>query len=174
MISEKISNNNILQFSFYSALAITIFVIENLIPKPIPFLKLGLSNAVILVLIFHKKKIMAIGVTIVKVIVGGFFSGSLFSPAFVMSVGGSIVAITIMIIFYSTSLNFGIVGISILGAISHNLTQIVVVRYVLIQNSEIFYLTPMMIILGLVTGIVTGLVAQKFISERKKNDKVNS
>ncbi len=51
---------------------------------------------------------------------------------------------------------FSIIGISIIGAVAHNLTQIVVVRILLIRENSIFYLTPILVIMGIVTGIVTG------------------
>jgi heptaprenyl diphosphate synthase len=56
-------------------------------------------------------------------------------------------------------LKFSLIGLSILGAALHNLTQIVVVRVVLIRHDTIFYLTPLLILSGITTGIITGYLA---------------
>lgn len=164
--NNKLSEKSIIQFSFFSALAVTIFVLENMIPKPIPFLKLGLANIVVLFLLFQKKELMATSVTFSKVFIGGFFGGTLLTPSFIMSLSGSTISIIIMLLAIKSDINFSIIGISILGAISHNVTQLFVVRYLVIKHSGIFYLTPLMIFLGLITGIVTGLVAFKLIEKR--------
>lgn len=172
-ITEKITNHHVVRFAFYSALAASIFVLENFIPKPIPFLKLGLANVVILILLSKNEMKMAFSVSLTRVLLGAFFSGTLFSPTFLMSFFGAVISTISMICIIVYKCNFSLIGISIVGAVLHNLTQLLVVRLVLIQNPGIFYLTPILIFLGLTTGIVTGFVANRFINLRIENDKIN-
>ena len=62
------------------------------------------------------------------------------------------------------------IGISILGAVTHNFAQIAVVRLILIKENTIFYLTPLLIIMGIVTGIIIGYIAKLFM-DRINGDK---
>lgn len=156
--------------AFYTAFAVTIYIVENFIPKPFPFMKLGLANVVILMLLHMRNFKFAIIVGLSKTFIGGFISGTLLSPTTLLSFSGSLLSLVVMIIVIQSKINFSLIGISILGAICHNFAQIIVVRLVLIKENSIFYLTPLLIILGIVTGIITGYLAIVF--SRKVDFKV--
>ncbi len=160
--SEK--SNHLTKLAFFTAFAITIYVVENFIPKPLPFIKFGLANIVILVLLFAYNFKFALIVAVSKTLIGGFFSGTLLSPTTVLSLSGSICSLLIMFLFLQTKINFSIIGISILGAIFHNLAQISAVRFFLIKENSIFYLVPVLILMGIVTGIITGYLAHLLIN----------
>ncbi len=170
-MSKKIGDNSHLaprtshpatRLAFYTAFAVTIYIVENFIPKPFPFMKLGLANVVILMLLHMRNFKFAIIVGLSKTFIGGFISGTLLSPTTLLSFSGSVLSLIIMILFIKSRINFSLIGISILGAISHNFAQIIVVRLILIKENSIFYLTPLLIILGIVTGIITGYLAIVF------------
>ena len=162
----------IIYTAFFTAFAVTIYVVENFIPKPLPFMKLGLANIVILILIFSGNAKTAFIISISKTIIGGFFSGTILSPTTLLSLSGSILSVIIMFIFWKSTISFSIIGISIIGAISHNFAQIFVVRLILIKKDDIFYLTPLLIIMGIITGIITGYLAYLF-SQKFVDNKVN-
>ena len=157
--SGTFQNNQVVYISFLSALAITLFVVENYIPKPLPFIKIGLANSILLFLIFQKKYLFSIIVGVAKVFIGNLLVGTLLTPGFLMSFFGTFFALLAMIFFFYLPLKFGIIGISVVGAIIHNLSQLVVVRLILINNDSIFFLTPVMLILGLISGIISGYFA---------------
>jgi len=171
-MSKKIGDNShpATRLAFYTAFAVTIYIVENFVPKPFPFMKLGLANVVILMLLYMRNFKFAIIVGLSKTFIGGFISGTLLSPTTLLSFSGSLLSLIVMIIFIKSRINFSLIGISILGAISHNFAQIIVVRLILIKENSIFYLTPLLIILGIVTGIITGYLAIVF--SRKVNFKV--
>ena len=150
------------RLAFYTAFAVTIYLVENFVPKPFPFMKLGLANVVILMLLHTRNFKFAIIVGLSKTFIGGFISGTLLSPTTLLSFSGSLFSLVVMIIIIQSGINFSLIGISILGAISHNFAQIIVVRLILIKENSIFYLTPLLIILGIVTGIITGYLAVVF------------
>ena len=54
---------------------------------------------------------------------------------------------------------FSLIGVSILGAYTHSLTQMVFVFFLLIQHREIFYLLPIILFCALIAGFVNGLAA---------------
>ena len=157
--TETFQNNQVVYLSFLSALAITLFVVENYIPKPLPFIKIGLANSILLLLIFQKKYFFSIIVGLAKVFIGNLLTGTLLTPGFLMSAFGTFFALLVMILFFYLPLGFGIIGISVIGAVVHNLTQLVVVRWVLINNDSIFLLIPVMLVLGLISGIISGYFA---------------
>jgi len=151
--------NKTLRLAFFTAFAVSVYVLETFIPKPMPFMRLGLANIVILLLLASGDLKSAIIVAFTKTIIGGFFSGALISPTTILSLSGSAIAIIIMYFALKLPFNFSLIGVSIFGAVAHNLTQIVLVRILLIRSSAIFYLTPLLLILGIVTGIITGYLA---------------
>jgi len=79
----------LIHLAFFIAFAITIYVVESFIPKPFPFMKLGLANIVVLILLISGNLRYAFLVVIGKTIVGGFFSGLLLSPTTLLSLSGS-------------------------------------------------------------------------------------
>lgn len=150
---------SIKELAFFTALAVTIFVIENIIPKPLPFMKLGLANAVILFIFIQYGIGVAAIVGYSKTFIGALLAGTILSPTILMSLGGTTLSLTMMFLAKKSKIPFSLIGISMIGAVSHNLAQIVIVRLVLIQDHGIFYLTPLLIILGIVTGTITGYIA---------------
>jgi heptaprenyl diphosphate synthase len=84
-----------------------------------------------------------------------------------LSAGGTLLSFIIMILMIKLPVNFSILGISIGGATAHNFAQICLVRFLLIKENTIFYLTPLLILMGIVTGIVTGYVARILLDKLK-------
>ncbi len=158
-----LSNLRLIHLAFFTAFAITIYVVESFIPKPFPFMKLGLANIVVLLLLVSGNVRYAFIVIIGKTLAGGFFSGLFLSPTTLLSISGSLCSLCVMTISIKSKVNFSIIGISILGAVVHNLAQIAVVRLILIKENTIFYLTPLLIIMGIVTGIIIGYIAKLFM-----------
>ncbi|NQT65489.1 MAG: Gx transporter family protein [FCB group bacterium] len=165
-----LSNLRLIHLAFFTAFAIAIYVVESFIPKPFPFMKLGLANIVVLLLLVSRNVRYALIVIIGKTVAGGFFSGLFLSPTTLLSISGSLCSLGIMTIFIKSKVRFSLIGISILGAVSHNLAQIAVVRLILIKENSIFYLTPLLIIMGIVTGIIIGFIAKLFM-DRINGDK---
>lgn len=145
--------------AMYTALAVTIYIIENLIPKPLPFLKFGLANTVVLVLFWEKDYFAGFIIILAKSILGGFFSGLLLSPMTLISIGAGLSAYLSMLMARKSGINFSIIGISITGAVIHNVAQLAIVKWLLIKSGAVWKLLPLMMVLGILTGIVTGYLA---------------
>jgi heptaprenyl diphosphate synthase len=158
-------NSDPVILAFFTALAVTIYVLENLIPKPSPFMKLGLANIVVLLLLYRGSTLAAFVVLMSKTLLGGLVSGLLFSPVTVISGVASVTAFIVMQIFIASKIDFSIIGLSVAGAVSHNLMQIVVVNMVLIMSNAVYRLLPLMIVMGIVTGMITGYLASLLNSD---------
>jgi heptaprenyl diphosphate synthase len=165
---EDTENFRLIHLAFFTALAISIYVLENLLPRPFPFMKIGLSNVVVLILLIKWNFRSALVVAVTKTFIGGFFSGTILSPTTLFSFGGSLVALIVMLVFIRSKIAFSVIGISIAGAVAHNVTQLLIVRMILIKENSIFYLTPLMILMGIVTGVITGYLAKMFMDRFKK------
>ncbi|HPR18258.1 MAG TPA: Gx transporter family protein [Candidatus Cloacimonadota bacterium] len=166
--SQMTRQRYLVMLAFFTALAVTIFILESIIPKPLPFMKLGLSNVVVLVLLVSGNLRSAVVVAIAKSILGGLLAGTLFSPTTLLSLSGTILSLLVMMLLLKLPFDFSILGISIGGAVAHNFGQIGLVRLLLIKENSIFYLTPLLILMGIVTGIITGYLAKIFIDKMKE------
>ena len=164
-----LSDLRLIHLAFFTAFAITIYVVESFIPKPFPFMKLGLANIVVLLLLVSGNLRYALIVIIGKTVAGGFFSGLFLSPTTLLSISGSLCSLIVMTLVIKSKVSFSMIGISVLGAVAHNFAQITVVRLILIKENTIFYLTPLLIFMGIVTGIIIGYIAKLFMDRINGN-----
>lgn len=151
--------DKLLEISFYTACAGTIAIAESLIPKPLPFLKIGLANVVLILLIMRKDELSAFLVLLGKIILSGLVVGTILMPTTLIALGSGLVSLLTMIVFSRLKLGLSWVGISILSAVVHNIMQLVIVRSILIYSNSIFELIPILLMLGIGTGTVTGIIA---------------
>jgi heptaprenyl diphosphate synthase len=153
------SPSRALRLAFLTAFAISLYVIESAIPKPLPFMRLGLANVIVLLVLAEgcPREALIIGIT--KSLAGGLVTGTLLSPTTLMSLSGTLVSFLAMWGALYTPL--GLLGIGVTGAVTHNLVQLSVVRMVMIRSNSIFTLTPWLILLGIATGILSGAIAHR-------------
>lgn len=140
-----------------TALALVVSLFESVIPLPFiaPGAKLGLSNIVILVtlVVFGFREGFIVGV--LKSITLMFVSGSVSSMFY--SLSGAIGSIIVMGFAYRyLSKYLSLIGISILGAATHNFCQLAVAAF-MTSNLLMFTYLPLLIIIGLFTGFFVGL-----------------
>lgn len=60
-----------------------------------------------------------------------------------------------------------IVAVSAVGGVCHNITQ-VIVAMILLSTPTLVFMTPIFIVLGVITGVVCGAVARLFVKHVKK------
>lgn len=154
--------------SLLTALALVISLIEQMFPVPIgiPGAKLGISNIVILttLVVFGFKE--AIIVAILKSILLMLITGSVTS--FWYSFAGAICSSLGMGLAYRfLHPPFSLIGVSEIGAISHNLGQLTVAMIVF-SNYKLYYYMPVLTLLGLATGFFVGLASNYLTKHLKK------
>lgn len=163
----------LLQLAFLTALASSIHIVESLVLRmlPIPFIRVGLSNIVVLYLVMQDRPLSSVLVNVVKSLLGGVFTFTLLTPGTMISLAGGISAIIAMYVLNKTKLGFTCYGVSIIGAVAHNMAQLLVVRILVVTNARVFILTPILIILGIVSGFATAyllaLVSEKIEKTRQ-------
>ena len=144
--------------SIFCAISLTLFVLESYIPIPIPFpgIKLGLANIVTLVLILKINFKSAAIVLFVRIFLGSIFASGL--TGFLYSFSGGLFAL--YSIFLITKITKGkyIWFLGIIGALFHNLGQILV-AVLIYRTKNIAYYFVILAFFAIVTGFVTGNVA---------------
>ena len=133
-------------------------------PFAVPGMKLGLPNmAIVMVLyLFGWKEALLINAS--RILLSGFMFGSLFGILF--SLSGALISGFIMILVKHFDL-FSIKGTSICGGVSHNVGQLLVAAFI-VKTSGIMYYTPALMIAGLITGLLIGIIAEAVIPVVKK------
>jgi heptaprenyl diphosphate synthase len=142
------------------AMAVVIHSIEMFIPSPSPWLRFGFANIIALTAIALFGLRVALMVTILRVFLGTILMGTFLTPAFVLGMGGGIGSTLVMGIAHGHfKALFSLVGISVMGAYTHNIVQLTVVYFLFIRHSEIFYVLPVLLLFGILTGILNGIAA---------------
>lgn len=163
----KLNENGLLWLAFLTAAASSLQIVENLLMRllPLPFIRIGLSNVVILFLIYRNKTLQAVVVAVSKSVLGGLFTFTLLSPSTLLSLSGGLAALLIMLVAMRMRLGLSIYGVSILGAIAHNLTQLYLVHKLIIESARVFVLTPLLLSIALLNG---GLIAYLTLYIKKR------
>lgn len=154
------SRLRITRISVLTGLAVGIYALETLIPKPLPWLRLGLSNAIVLCTLTMFGLRDALMVSILRTTIGTLIVGTFLTPFFFFGLLGGITSTLVMgLLYFYVRKTFSLIGISILGALSHNTVQLLLAYSLYIKRVEIFYLVPVFIVLAIFTGSLTGTAA---------------
>ncbi len=150
-------------FALFTVFAIGVHALESLITLPVPWFRLGLAHIVTLLMLplFDAKFIL--GVFLVRLIVGSALVGKLFSPGFVLALGGGLAATLAMIgVFSLARHHLSFWGISLVGAWVHNLVQVFLATLI-IQQSAALLLLPYFLLFALLTGSINGLLTNRIV-----------
>ncbi len=149
-------------FAALLALGIVLYVLEGFFPPlvPVPGAKLGLSNVLVLFTMLFLGYGAGIFLAVARSVLGSFIAGTLFAPGALLSLAGGVVsALVVALALRKLRPPLGLVGISILGAIAHNVTQLVVAYALFVRISGLLYYLPFLLVFGLISGLITGLIA---------------
>lgn len=170
-MNRKWSASTIARLGLLTAVAIVLGYFEHLLPvSGIPGVKLGLGNTVLLYALYLLDVPSAILLMFLKVGVSGFLFGG--PAAMLYSFAGGVFSLIVMI-FARKMPGFSVVGVSVLGAVAHNIGQMLVAIFVVETRAILAYL-PVLIIAAAITGTLTGLIARySFRGLRPKIEKAD-
>ena len=121
---------DVARLGLMASAAIVLFAFESLVPKPLPWMKLGLGNLPVLVVLVSFGGGPALAVSATKLVVGGLLSGGFASPTFVIGGGAGLASWLVMVAVRRMGAGlFSVVGLSIWGALAHQLSQLVSRRW---------------------------------------------
>ena len=142
------------------AFILVLAVLENMLPPLFPMLppqfsRIGLSNVVVMYVVFFVGKKEALIMAILKAFFGFLMRGAM---AGLLSLAGGLLSIFfIILLLWVFKDKISYIALSVAGAIGHNLGQLTVASLILENwNLFVFYF-PMLLISGVLFGSITGV-----------------
>jgi heptaprenyl diphosphate synthase len=127
-----------------------------------PGIKLGLANIATMVVVFTLGRKAGFTVAVLRIFLVGLIYSGLFTPSFWISLSGGMFALLMIVIFSKSKLS--ILTVSVLASLFHMVGQIFG-AIVIVQTTSLLYYLPYMIIISVPTGLMTGYLAKKIISD---------
>ena len=157
--STDTTTKTMLVLALLAALAVLLRLGENLLPLPVQLgaIRPGLANTITILCLFGLR-LTGLFLT-ARVLLVGLLSTGLFTPGFLIGLGGTLLSLLLMEAGRRRQL-FSPYGIGILGAAAHNTGQILTASLIM-QSSALFSLLPLLLLLSLPFGLLTGAVAAK-------------
>lgn len=150
-----------------SALALILSYLESLVPLSVavPGVKAGLANIVILFMLYRVGLKEAAAVSGVRLLWVAILFGSFLT--FLYSLAGAVLSLCVMAPMKKSGL-FSAVGVSVTGGVMHNVGQIIVAVLVM-GTAQIAYYMPVLMISGVVSGVLVGVVSAILIKKIPKS-----
>ena len=159
--------NKIELTSFLGGLCLFLSTIEYLFPRPVPFMRLGLANLPILFALKLLPFPYILLLVLLKITGQGLISGTLASYVFLFSAAGSFTSAIVMFSVHKIPSKFiSLIGVSILGALSGNIIQLVLsVKFIFGESAWV--IAPLFLGIGTASSFLIGLFAVKFIQRSR-------
>ncbi len=130
-------------------------VIENMVPRPLPFIKPGLANVVTVAAVVRYGLLTGLRVNILRSTGAALIMGTLATPAYLLSMAGGAASAAVM---GTARKFFSIPGMSVAGSLSSLWVQLLAAS-ALIPGLPVSSLLLPVSLWGLLSGAVTGFVA---------------
>lgn len=148
-----------IHMALLTAVALILFIVEAQIPNPVPIpgVKLGISNIVTVYAMFTLGPLPTLAILLCRVFLGSVFSGQMMT--FLYSLGGGLLCYLSMLVMRRLVTERQLWVCSAVGAVFHNVGQILV-AILITQTSALIVYLPILLVSGVLTGVFTGLCAQ--------------
>lgn len=155
------------RLAFFCSLCLFLSSLEIAVPKPLPFLRLGLANLPLLLSLekFRFRDFFALA--LMKIFLQGLLGGTFFSYIFIFSTAGTITSSITIYVIYKLLKKTNLISfftLSLAGALASNCAQILCSRYILFGES-VKYISPILLLFGTASGSLLGLFANRFVEK---------
>lgn len=143
------------------SLAVVLSIVERWIPLnlivPVPGIKLGLANIVTLFALYRLSFLDAAAILVVRCLLSALFLG----PASLLFslLGGAAALVAMALVRLGGDRVFSVYGVSMAGAAAHNIGQVAAACLILQELSLATSYLPMLLLVGLLTGVPTAAAA---------------
>lgn len=139
------------------ALALVLSYLEALVPLSfaVPGIKLGLPNLAVVFALYRLGGKDAAVISFLRALLVAALFGNFFALAY--SLAGATLSLLVML-GLKASEKFSVTAVSVAGAVSHNLAQILVAAFVL-ETWQLIYYLPALCVAGVVAGVCIGLLS---------------
>lgn len=149
-----------------ATLAIILGVLDAAIPMPLPGVKPGLANIVVLIVLWRWGFSDALWVSLLRVFAGSLLIGQFLAPGFFLSLAGAMASLAVLALSIHLPRRWcGPVTHSVLAAFAHMGGQLVLARLWLVPHDGLFYLLPFFAVSALIFGLVNGLIVAYLLRE---------
>jgi heptaprenyl diphosphate synthase len=148
-----------------AALAIGLTLAEAAIPSPLPGVKPGLANIVVLLVLLQHGWRAAVWVSGLRVLAGALLFGTLFAPGFWLSAAGAVVSLAVLALArHLPSRHFGPVSLSVLAAFGHIGGQVALAGLWLLPGTALLKLLPVFATAALIFGALNGVIVARMLA----------
>jgi len=153
-------------------LALYLSFLETLVPKPVPWFKIGFANMVTLLVLEKYGFKMALEQTALRIFIQNMALGTMLTPGFLISLTAGLGAVFVMGGLFSRRKKLSLVAISVAAAVFHNFIQLVVVWFLLFRSITIksrytLLFILFFLLLGVVSGAITGVLCARIRIRRE-------
>ena len=149
------------------ALSIFFSTIEYLFPRPVPFFRLGLANAALLLSLEFLNPGEYLVLLILKVLGQGLINGTFASYVFLFSLAGTFSSGWLMFLLHRAGgRHISLMGVSIAGAMASSMTQLVLSVY-FVFGEKSWLMMPWFTLSSLGTGLLIGWFSNRFQRESR-------
>ena len=142
------------------ALALALHLLEAQIPSPLPWVRPGFANLMTLIALLTSGWQAGLLVMLVRVIIGALLLGGFLSPAFALSLAGGLAGTLAMALMLRGAWRlWSPLAMSAAGAVAHGGAQVLVLAALLVRTGDLSWLLPWVLVPSLISGIVTGVLA---------------
>ncbi len=136
-------------------------VVDSLIPRPVPFMKLGLANVAAVIAVVRYGFLKTLELNLFRAFAVALITGLLATPSFLLSISGAAASATAMGLLRKLQPDrFSMAGLSAAGAVASLWAQLLVASLILpglpLQN-----IVLLLTLWGVISGVAIGLLAQK-------------
>ncbi len=141
------------------AAATVLGVVDSMVPRPLPFLRLGLANIPAIIVIIRSGFLKALELNFARVTAVALVTGTIATPAFLLSASGAAASTIVMAGVHSVFQGkVSLPAVSASGAVASLWAQLFIAGALLSElPSE--SLVPVLSLWGTVSGAITGMAA---------------
>ena len=169
MKNNRIRTKKMTVLALCTSVALILSYVEFLLPAifvSVPGIKMGLPNIAILLVLYRIGEKEAAAVSFVRLVISTMLFGNFTS--FVYSLAGAVLSLGVMILLKKSDM-LSTLGVSVAGALMHNVGQ-VLVAMALMHTSEIGYYMIVLAITGIISGIFVGICGAYVFKKVSKID----
>lgn len=155
----KNTTRSLVRTAMFCAIALVLSLVERLLEPLFAFMpgvKLGIANIAVLMALVLDGAVSGITVVVIKCLFSAIFSANVTSLIFSLSASLTSFALQLLILKLGKN-KIGIIAVSVIGALVHNVTQVLVAS--LLVQTNLTVLTIFLLPAGFVAGVFTGLVS---------------
>jgi heptaprenyl diphosphate synthase len=145
------------------AVCLFLSTIEYMIPKPLPFMRIGIANLPLMLALDMFPFAVFLMLVAIKVLGQALITGTLFSYIFLFSLAGTLLSAVSM---YGLRRLLGrerisLIGVGTVGAMMSNISQLAL-AWVFVFRNNVQFIAPPFLAAGVITGIALGVFCELF------------